>query len=147
MTDPARVSPADARALLDEGYVFVDVRSVPEFEQEHPAGAFNVPLMNLGPGGMTQNAEFLSVMTACFPISTKLVLGCKTGQRSMRAARMLLERGYAEVVDQRAGMAGAHDPFGQIVEAGWKSAGLPTATGDGGDRSYRALRSRVSDQT
>jgi rhodanese-related sulfurtransferase len=42
---PRRVSPQEAKDLMDkEGYVYVDVRSIPEFEAGHPAGAFNVPI-------------------------------------------------------------------------------------------------------
>ena len=49
-----RVSPAEAAKLVDEeGYQFIDVRSVPEFDAGHPKGAFNVPLNHAGPAGMT----------------------------------------------------------------------------------------------
>ena len=35
-----RVSPEEARDLMDkEGYAYLDVRSVPEFEAGHPTGA------------------------------------------------------------------------------------------------------------
>jgi rhodanese-related sulfurtransferase len=96
-----RVSPAEARDLMDkEGYVYVDVRSLPEFAAGHPQGAYNVPLMNLGPGGMTPNPEFLKVMGA-FPRDAKLIVGCKAGGRSARAASMLESAGYTGVVDQR----------------------------------------------
>jgi len=142
MPELARVSPAEAQKLLDEGYVYVDVRSVPEFEQEHPAGAFNVPLANMGPGGMAPNGDFLAVMAACFPKETKLVVGCKTGQRSMRAAQMLMQSGYTNVVDLRPGFDGARNPFGQIIEQGWKSAGLAVERGDGADKSYRTLAAK-----
>lgn len=140
MAELKRVSPAEAKRLVDEeGYVYVDVRSVPEFEAEHPVGARNVPLMHAGPSGMTPNGDFLTVMQSAFPKDAKLVLGCKGGNRSLRAANLLLQNGYTTVVDQRAGFDAARDPFGQVTEQGWKGAGLPTDTGEGGDRSYRAL--------
>ena len=42
-----RVSPQEARDLMEkDGYVYVDVRSIPEFDAGHPAGAYNVPLMH-----------------------------------------------------------------------------------------------------
>jgi len=48
-----RVSPEEALSLVEkEGYAYVDVRSVPEFESGHPEGAYNVPLAHLGPQGM-----------------------------------------------------------------------------------------------
>ena len=138
-----RVSPAEARDLIDkQGYVYVDVRSVPEFAAGHPTGAYNVPLMNMGPGGMTPNADFLAVMET-FPRDAKLVVGCKAGGRSARAASMLESAGYTSVVDQRAGFEGAPDPStGRIGEPGWRPAGLPVTTEAAPDRAYEALKAR-----
>jgi rhodanese-related sulfurtransferase len=139
MAEIKRVSPAEAKRLVDEdGYVYVDVRTVAEFEAEHPVGAFNVPLMIEG----APNGEFLTVMGKAFAKDSKLVLGCKTGNRSLRAANVLAQQGFSHVIDQRAGMEGARDPFGQVTDPGWKSAGLPIESGAGGDRSYAALKSR-----
>lgn len=135
-----RVSPKEAHDLVTgEGYVFVDVRSIPEFEQGHPEGAFNVPLNHMGPAGMTPNADFLAVMEANFPKDTKLVVACKAGGRSMKAAQALVGAGYTTVVDQRAGWSGAADPFGKIAEPGWAAAGLPTATAPVSGHAYTAL--------
>lgn len=143
MSELKRVSPAEAKRLIDEdGYVYLDVRSVPEFEAEHPTGAFNVPLMNQGPAGMTPNGEFVAVMGKTFPKDVKLVVGCKSGNRSMRAATLLVQQGWAHVIDQRAGFDAARDPFGQVQEPGWKSAGLPVESGAGGERSYETLRKK-----
>ncbi len=138
-----RVSPIEAKKLVDEeGYVYVDVRSIPEFEAEHPAGAYNVPLMNMGPTGMTANPQFLPVMKATFPEDAKIVVGCKGGNRSLRAATVLAQQGYTDVIDQRAGFDAARDSFGAVTEEGWKGAGLPVETGDGGDKSYKKLKSQ-----
>jgi rhodanese-related sulfurtransferase len=143
MADIKRVSPAEAKRLVDEeGYLYVDVRSVPEFEAEHPTGAFNVPLMHAGPGGMTPNGDFVTVMMKAFPKDAKLVLGCKGGNRSLRAANVLAQQGFTSLVDQRAGFDAARDAFGQITEPGWKGAGLPVETGAGGEKSYEALKSK-----
>src|SRR5262245_24358129 len=78
-----RVSPEEAVALLDQGYVYVDVRSEPEFEAGHVPGAFNVPLKHATSLGaeMTPNDEFLDVMRAAFAKDDKLLLGCRSGRR------------------------------------------------------------------
>jgi rhodanese-related sulfurtransferase len=138
-----RVSPAEARDLIDkQGYVYVDVRSVPEFAAGHPKDAYNVPLMNMGPGGMAPNPEFLAVM-GTFPKDAKLVVGCKAGGRSARAASMLESAGYTSVVDQRAGFEGAPDPAtGRITEPGWRPAGLPVTSDARPDRTYEALQAK-----
>src|SRR6185295_9135998 len=101
-----RVAPEEARDLMDQGYTYLDVRSIPEFEAGHPTGAYNVPLMHMGPGGMAPNPDFLSVVQKRFPTETPLVIGCKAGGRSARAAAVLEGAGYTNLVDQRAGYDG-----------------------------------------
>lgn len=141
-TNVRRVSPSEARALCEQGYLFVDVRSEPEFAQAHPEGAYNVPLLHAGPGGMAPNPDFLSVMEARFPKDTRLVLGCRSGGRSLKAAEVLLGAGFTDVIDQRAGFDGARDAFGSLTEKGWAAAGLPTATAAQPGRSYAELKAR-----
>lgn len=140
MSNVKRVSPREAKALIDEGYVYVDVRSEPEFLAGHPAGAVNVPLLHLGPGGMTPNPEFLDVMKKRFPKDAKLVLGCRSGGRSLQAAQLLLAEGYTDVVDQRAGFEGARGPFGNVTEQGWLQEGLPVEEGAQPGQSYEDVK-------
>ena len=138
-----KVSPQEAQDLVErEGYVYVDVRSVPEFEGGHPAGACNVPVANAGAGGMQPNGDFVQEMERAFPKDAKLIVGCLAGGRSARACAMLEAAGYSALVDQRAGWGGAKDPFGRVLEAGWSAAGLPSATGPDGERGYAAMKQR-----
>ena len=135
-----RISPEEARRRMDEdGWIYLDVRSVPEFDAGHPKGAYNVPLMHMGDGGMEPNPDFLPVVEATFPKDTPLILGCRSGGRSLRAGEMLEAAGWTRVVDQRAGWGGARDPFGQLGEPGWEAAGLPSATEPEPGRSYAEL--------
>jgi len=123
-----RVSPADANALIEkEGYSYVDVRSVAEFQAGHPKGAYNVPLLDMGPMGMAPNPDFLKVMENAFSKDSKLVVGCKMGGRSMRAASMLDSAGFKNVVEQQAGFDG------------WRPAGLPVSTDAEPDHSYAGI--------
>ncbi|MDH4281124.1 MAG: rhodanese-like domain-containing protein [Myxococcales bacterium] len=138
-----RVSPKDADLLIrEQGFVYLDVRSIPEFEAGHPTGAYNIPLMHATPAGMRPNGEFMSVVRSVFAKHTKLVIGCRSGNRSLRAAEALLSAGFEHVVDQRAGLDGARDAFGQVLEPGWTGAGLPTATEAEPGRDYEALFGR-----
>jgi len=135
-----RVSPGEADALIkEEGYLYVDVRSVPEFDAGHPAGAYNIPLLHAAPSGMRPNADFMSVVFAVFSKDARLVLGCRTGVRSLRAAQALVEAGFEHIVDQRAGFHGVRDPFGRLREAGWQSAGLEVSFEAQPERTYEAL--------
>jgi rhodanese-related sulfurtransferase len=142
MSDPKRVSPAEAKALLDQGFTYLDVRSEHEFAAGHPAGALNVPFAHAGPQGMTPNHDFLPVVQALFPSDAALVLGCAAGGRSLAASRALAAAGYTRLVDQRAGFGGARNPFGQVVEEGWAGAGLPVETG-AATGGYAELKARA----
>ncbi len=135
-----RISPEEARDLIEqEGWVYVDVRSVPEFEAGHPTGAYNVPLAHLGPAGMSPNVDFLGVMEKTFAKDRALVIGCKSGGRSLQAATILASAGFVNVVDQRAGFSGGMDPQGR-PEAGWGPKGLPTSREAQSGRSWNELR-------
>src|SRR5690606_19788369 len=134
-----RISPQEAKQRLDSGWTYLDVRSVPEFEQGHPAGAYNIPLLHMEAGGMEPNPKFMEVVERTFPRDAKLVIGCKSGGRSLKAAEMLSAAGYTNVVDQRAGWSGARDPFGQLTEKGWEALGLPTATEGQEGRTWEDL--------
>lgn len=142
MANVKRVSPAEAKGLLERGYVYVDVRSEPEFLAGHPKGAVNVPLLHAGPAGMTPNPDFLSVMQGAFAKDAKLVVGCKAGRRSLRAAEELLDAGFTDVIDQRAGFEGARGPFGNTTEPGWEPAGLPTEQGATADATYEEVKTK-----
>lgn len=143
MAKITRIPPAEAHRLVtEEGYLYLDVRSEPEFAGGHPVGAHNVPLLHAGKAGMEPNAEFLPVVEALYARDTKLVIGCRTGHRSLDAAARLLAAGYTAIVEQRAGVDGARDPFGQLLEAGWVEAGLPMEAESAGG-SYAALRRKA----
>ena len=135
-----RVKPEEAKRLMDEeSYVYLDVRSVQEFEQGHPTGAFNVPLMHMSPAGMQPNAQFLDVVTRAFEKDAKIVVGCKAGTRSLRAGQTMEQAGFTAVVDQLAGFSGAADAFGRIAEPGWQAKGLAVSTSAQAGRSWAEL--------
>jgi rhodanese-related sulfurtransferase len=143
MGEIKRVSPAEAKKLIDdEGYTYVDVRTEPEYAAGHPAGAHNVPIMHAAPRGMAPNPDFLAVIQALYPKDAKLVVGCKSGQRSMRAAEAMVGAGYSNVVDQRAGFDASRNAFGAVAEPGWAPTGLPTETTTPGG-SYAELRAKA----
>lgn len=136
-----RVSPFEAKELLDKGYVYVDVRSEPEFEQGHVPGAYNVPLRNQGPAGLVDNPDFLAVMQRGFAADERIIVGCRSGVRSMKAAQILLGAGYANLHDLRTGWEGTKDAFGR-VEPGWSKVGLPIEEGAPEGRRYADVNQR-----
>lgn len=137
-----RVTPQEAADLLAEGWTYVDVRTVPEFEAEHPRGAFSVPLLHQGQSGRTANPDFVHVMETAFGHGTRIVVGCATGSRSRRAAEALADAGFDDVVDMRGGFNGEGDSMGRVVTPGWKAVGLPTATAAEPGHGYEDLKKR-----
>ena len=143
--DSTRISPAEAHAkMTDQSFAYVDVRTEEEFAAGHPAGARNVPVMVDGAGGLVPNVDFVSVMERAFAKDAPLIVGCKMGGRSARAASALVAAGFTRVLDQRAGWDGARGSFGELTEPGWSRAGLPVETGAPADRSYEAMKSSAS---
>lgn len=125
---PTRVSPQEAKALVDQGYAYVDVRTPEEFAAGHPDGAYNVPIGD----------QFLPAMERLFASdkTTRVVVGCQAGGRSLRAATALEQAGWTTVVDQRAGWGGSGG------EAGWSAAGLPSSTAAQPGRSWNEIASK-----
>lgn len=141
MSDVKRVSPKEAQALLENGYVYLDVRTEEEFREGHVPGALNVPFMLRGPGGMTPNPDFMSVMESAFDRGERIVVGCRSGGRSLRAATLLIGGGFSNIVDMRTGWDAGRDAFGR-VEPGWSREGLPVETDVSEAQSYEGVKKR-----
>jgi rhodanese-related sulfurtransferase len=143
MATVTRVSVQEASDRLAEGFTYVDVRTAEEFEAGHPPGAVNVPIALTAPGGMAPNPDFGRVMVAAFPRDARLVLGCKSGGRSMRAAGELLAAGFTNLLELRPGWDGARNPFGQVTEPGWSRSSMPVEVGQPEGRSWEDVRRKA----
>lgn len=132
--------PAEAKTLLDSsaGWVYLDVRSVDEFQMGHPAGAWNIPVMHRGPMGMTPNADFARVVQTTFAPDAKFIVGCASGIRSLRACDVLSGVGFAHLVNLEGGFMGGQDDYGRTI-TGWASAGLPVEKTAPIERTYAHL--------
>lgn len=149
MTNFERIEAAEAKRLIEEeNYILIDVRSVPEFNDEHAAGAYNVPFLNKTEQGMVSNPDFSEVVKALVNDTSKgIVTSCQMGGRSVRAAQELANLGYTSVVDLRGGFAGEKDgATGEVIVEGWKGSGLATVAGFDTERGYEALKSRLRSQ-
>jgi rhodanese-related sulfurtransferase len=136
------VTPQQAYDLMtaDPGYIYLDVRSVPEFEAGHAVRAINIPLMHFTPGqGMTPNDDFVRVVEANLPKDAHIVVGCKTGGRSGRACDIMTKLGYSDVANVVGGFVGQSDNTGQVVEPGWSMLNLPQCTNCQDDATYDSL--------
>lgn len=83
-----KASPGDARALVAQGAVLLDVRTPGEFASGHLPGAVNIPV-----------DELPRRVAEVGPKERAVVVYCRSGARSGRAASVLRAEGYARVED------------------------------------------------
>jgi rhodanese-related sulfurtransferase len=136
----------EAQALMtqDQNIVYLDVRTVPEFEAGHPPAALNIPVVVPDPAlrKMVPNPDFLSTVEATLPKDARVIIGCMSGGRSQFAAEVLEDAGYQHVANLQGGFGGARDQMGRLLVPGWQDHGLPVEAGDGGESSYANLLKR-----
>ncbi|NMH87899.1 rhodanese-like domain-containing protein [Flavivirga algicola] len=99
------VSPKETRMLLEEETIqFIDVRTPKEFDKGHIKGAQNIDYLS---GRFNSEVEKLD--------KTKpVILYCRSGKRSAKSSKKLLNAGFAEIYDLEGG----------IIK--WKEAGFET---------------------
>ena len=98
--------------------------------------------LHSGPDRLVDNPEFLEVVRGNFPKETRLVIGCRSGVRSLTAATLLEADGYVSLVELREGFKGTRDDFGRAAP-GWLQKGLPVEQAAPPERAYAALRERA----
>ena len=84
----AATTGAEARRLVESGARLVDVRTPEEFAVDHIPGAVNIPVQDLDRRMGELEAK-----------ERPVVVYCRTGNRSGRAASLLRDAGYTEVHD------------------------------------------------
>ena len=130
---PRRVNPQEAKDLIDkEGWVYVDVRSVGEFDAGHATGAFNVPLNHIVPAGVAPNEKFMAAMQKVFHKDAKLIVACQGGGRSARAAAQLEGAGFTNVADLTTGFEGK-------AESGWRRMNLPVSQDSAPEKTWEGI--------
>lgn len=144
--DLKRIAAEEAKKLMDdEGYKLLDVRSMPEFSEAHPDGAYNVPYLHKTPQGMIPNQDFARIVEYLFPDkSEKIITSCQMGGRSVRAANELKNLGYQNVLDMKGGFGGERDEAGKVINPGWKESGLPVEEGEPDGRSYKWINNEAN---
>ncbi|MEU1087483.1 rhodanese-like domain-containing protein [Streptomyces sp. NPDC005576] len=91
---PGRLGVVEAHHLLQAPTaVLLDVRETEEWQAGHIPGAQHLPLSLLTAGGEVPGV----------PAGSRLVLICRSGQRSQHAARLLCDRGL-DAVDVTGGL-------------------------------------------
>jgi rhodanese-related sulfurtransferase len=83
------VQPPQARSLIEDGALVIDVRTPEEFDAGHLAGARNIDV---------QAADFRERVGELDPEAT-YVLYCRSGSRAGAAADVMADMGFTEVVN------------------------------------------------
>uniref|UniRef100_A0A1D1YYX5 Rhodanese-like domain-containing protein 15, chloroplastic n=1 Tax=Anthurium amnicola TaxID=1678845 RepID=A0A1D1YYX5_9ARAE len=111
---PGSVPVCVAHELLRAGHRYLDVRTPEEFGAGHPVGAANIPYMWKVGSGMMKNQKFLEEVSSIFGKDDKIIVGCRSGKRSLMAATDLMSAGFTGVTD----VAGGY--------SAWMQNGLPS---------------------
>ena len=132
----------------DEGALYIDVRTEPEFENGHPPNAINIPVVFPDPATrqMTPNPEFMNVVEAHVAKDKRVIVGCQMGGRSQYAGELMVGGGYTDVSNMKGGFGGARDPMGQIVAPGWLQMEYPVENRVDESNSYEGLKKVTSDE-
>ncbi|KAL5707857.1 Thiosulfate sulfurtransferase 16 [Ranunculus cassubicifolius] len=112
---PKSVSVHVAHDLHQAGHHYLDVRTPEEFNQGHPVGAVNIPYMFKAGDGMDENPDFLEEVSKHFEKNAKIIVGCRSGKRSLMAVDELSSAGFSGAID----IAGGY--------TAWRLNGFPTA--------------------
>ncbi len=128
-----KIDSAEAIRMHAAGAIYLDVRSVPEFEAGHAPGAYNIPLLHMGPAGMSPNPAFADEVVAAIPRDVDVVVACKAGGRSAEAVRQLSALGFTQLFDFAGGW------HGNPGDPGWVARGGPQSTASEPGRRHRDL--------
>ena len=135
MSDIRTLTPIQAWQMIQEKpqTVMIDVRSSMEFLFiGHPKGAINVPWIDepdwiINPNFTKQVRQILLGGASCNEEGcAPVVLICRSGKRSLEAAKKLVEDGLNEVYNIDGGFEGPLDEeHHRSTRAGWRFDGLP----------------------
>lgn len=78
--------------INSKDYILIDTREPDEYRQSHADGAVNISSMEFMSGYLPKGLQEV-------PKETKLVLYCRTGQRSNTCSMILREHGFTNIVN------------------------------------------------
>ena len=130
--DIPEISSREAYEMIikDPAIRLVDVRSIAEYYfVGHPEMAANVPFAFWDEKSQTlvPNDHFLEDIKARYKPEETLIFICRSGGRSLKAARQVREAGFSKVSSVKDSFEGEPDARGYRTVNGWKNSGLPYA--------------------
>jgi rhodanese-related sulfurtransferase len=105
--------------------LLVDVRTKMEYTLGHPVDALHIPWKE-GPDMQLNPAFTEQVLTTINDLNTPILLLCRSGQRSMAAAKQLQQAGYTQLINVDEGFEGRLDENQHRSKlSGWRFHKLP----------------------
>ncbi|RDY14229.1 Thiosulfate sulfurtransferase 18, partial [Mucuna pruriens] len=94
-----------AKGLIQTSHVYLDVRTVEEFQKGHVNAEkiINIPYMFNTPEGRVKNPEFLKEVSSACKKEDHIIVGCQSGVRSLYATAELLAEGFEDVSNMGGG--------------------------------------------
>ena len=98
-----QISMEEAKVIIEEekGYIILDVRTPDEFAEKHIPNAINIPNESIGTEEIAELPDK----------EQKILVYCRSGNRSKQASEKLVKLGYTNVVE----IGGINDWTGEIV--------------------------------
>ncbi|ORU90098.1 MAG: sulfurtransferase [Cycloclasticus sp. symbiont of Poecilosclerida sp. M] len=131
MTNIQRITPVQAKEILDveTGALLIDVRTKMEYTfVGHPIGALHIPIQE-SPAWETLD-NFIDNVTQATGKNVPLVLMCRSGVRSMKAAEILAQAGFQNLYNMEEGFEGDKDDNKhRSTTGGWRFHKLPWEQG------------------
>ncbi len=134
MKQVSSMSPPKAYELLENNPKarLIDIRSSMEFLfVGHPVGAIHIawiddPEWSINPNFAEEVENAMRKKDRNNPLDNPVVLICRSGVRTLHAAKALIEAGFTQIIHIKEGFEGARDDnFQRSTLGGWRYYGLP----------------------
>ena len=134
MTALISLSPVQSYDLLQNNpnAILIDVRSSMEYLfVGHPVGSIHIawidePDWEINPDFVAEVTQQAARKAESSPLDISIVLICRSGKRTLEAAKVLIEAGYTHVIHVDEGFEGERDEqFHRSTVGGWRYRGLP----------------------
>jgi rhodanese-related sulfurtransferase len=123
------LSPQEAFEMAQKPSTYlIDVRSIAEYVfVGHPEMAYNIPysFWSEKDKALLTNETFVEDLTERFDKNETLIFLCRSGGRSLSAAKKIVRAGFSKVYNLTQGFEGNKNENGYRIIGGWKNSGVP----------------------
>ncbi len=134
MKNVTSMPPKEAYELLQNNpdASLIDIRSSMEFLfVGHPVGAIHIawidePDWSINPDFVVEIMQVATKKNTDSPLDNPLILICRSGVRTLQAAKVLIEAGFTQIIHIDEGFEGdRNEHFQRSTVGGWRFHGLP----------------------